>query len=99
MKPPSYAFMAEYLLLERTYIALGFKSDIDIGFETRTVWGEEQPPGFGKVAILEETDASDWYEQKRVLEQRWPGQLKFRDVPPATRFYQATKSFAGERFQ
>jgi len=80
-KPPTYGAMAEYLIRERGYVVLGFKSEVHIGFETRSLWTQEQPTHVGRFVIREETDQADWSEQKRILAQQF-GMLRFAATTP-----------------
>jgi len=88
-KPPTYGAMAEYLIRERGYVVLGFKSEIELGFETRSLWTQEQPTHVGKFVIREETDQADWSEQKRILAQQF-GMLRFVSTRP-TFLYRGVK--------
>jgi hypothetical protein len=88
-KTPTYGAMAEYLIRERGYVVLGFKSAVKPGFETRSLWTQEQPTHMGKFVIREETDQADWNEQKRILAQQF-GALRFAATRPEY-FYQAVQ--------
>ena len=88
-KPPTYAAMAEFLIQYRGYVVLGFKSEVKPGFETRSLWTQEQSTHVGSFVIREETDQADWNEQKRILAQQF-GALKFAATKPEY-FYQAVQ--------